>query len=210
MKRTIPIFPLNLVIYPGSIYPLHIFEERYKRMVKSCSAQDTGFGIISKLDSAIATIGCYAEILEIYNVYENGNMDILIKGINKFRTKATELHKDGYIQAKVGAYNDSKAGQSVDYAPLLRRTVKKFKGILNKTEIDLGEKFWLKFKVAELKSYKIAEKSGLNLRQQQNLLSLRSEVDRLQYLFDHFKMIEEYFEKNQTAKDIVMGDGFIN
>ena len=210
MKRTIPIFPLNLVMYPGSIYPLHIFEERYKRMIKSCSAQDTGFGIISKLDSDIATIGCYVEILEIYNVYDNGNMDILVKGISKFRTKATELHQDGYIQACVSSYNDARIDQNNDYSPLLKRTLKKFRGILLKTEIELGERFWSKFKESDLKSYKIAEKSGLSLRQQQNLLSLRSEIDRLQYLFDHFKMIEEYFEKNKIAKDIILGDGFIN
>lgn len=179
-------------------------------MIKYCTENDTGFGIVSKMDSEISTVGCYVEILEVYNVYENGSMDILVKGINKFQTKSTSLNRNGYIEAVVQPYKDAEESFPSGNSQLLNRTLNKFKGILDKTDIELDPKFWKRFNQSEFKSYKIAEKSGLNLRQQQNLLSLRSEKDRLQYLFDHFEKIEEYLDKSTFVKEIIMRDGYIN
>ena len=88
MKEIIPIFPLNLVMFPGAVYPLHIFEERYKRMVRYCEENDEGFGIVSKIDETISDIGCYAKLAEIINVYDNGSLDIIVKGIKRFRKKS--------------------------------------------------------------------------------------------------------------------------
>ena len=58
MKSQIPIFPLNLVMFPEARYPLHIFEERYKRMIKWCIDNDTEFGIVLKIDLKIANVDC--------------------------------------------------------------------------------------------------------------------------------------------------------
>ena len=208
MNPKIPIFPLNLVMYPGALYPLHIFEERYKKLINWCRKENEGFGIISKIDSEISTVGCYVELVEVYNIFDNGSMDILVKGIERFQTKSTELHPEGYIEADVVMYGDAESLIFDD--PLVGKTVEKFKDVLDRTEIDLDGKYWKRFEEANLKSYKIAEKSGLNLKQQQSLLSLRSEKDRLKYLFDHFERIEEFLDKSETMKSIIAGDGYIN
>ncbi len=50
MKNTIPIFPLNLVVFPDSKYPLHIFEERYKILLQKCLTDNSGFGIVASID----------------------------------------------------------------------------------------------------------------------------------------------------------------
>jgi len=208
MNSKIPIFPLNLVMYPDAIYPLHIFEERYKKMIKSCRNERTGFGIVSKFDSEISTVGCYVEIIEIYNTYDNGNIDILIKGIHRFQTISTSLNKNGYIEAFIIPYED--IDDRFNNIELRERTTSKFKKILQKTDIDLGQKYWNRFKKASRKSFKIAEKSGLNLRQQQNLLALQSESDRLSYLYEHFNKLERFIERSDIIKEIVSGDGYFN
>ena len=208
MNSRIPIFPLNLVMYPGAIYPLHIFEERYKKLINFCRTTDQGFGIVSKIDTSISTIGCYVKLVEVINVFENGSMDILVKGVERFQTVSTKLHDSGYIVADIVPYIDDE--QYLRPAQIEDTTVGKFKNILNRTAIEFDKKYWINFEKAEYKSYKIAEKSGMNLKQQQSLLSLRSEMDRLRFLFEHFQKLEEFLDRTEVLKDIIAGDGYIN
>ncbi|RJP57414.1 MAG: hypothetical protein C4543_09965 [Ignavibacteriales bacterium] len=208
MNSTIPIFPLNLVMYPGAVYPLHIFEERYKKLIHWCKSNDTGFGIVSKIDTTISTIGCYVEVIEVINIFENGSMDILIRSRERFQTVSTNLHEHGYITANVVPYLDDV--QYIQPTALEGETVSKFKGILERTEIQFDNKYWTNFDRSTFKSFKIAEKSGMNLKQQQSLLSLRSESDRLKFLFEHFRKLEEYLDRTEVLKDIISGDGYIN
>lgn len=204
----IPIFPLNIVMYPSSIYPLHIFEARYKRLINWCRTEKEGFGIVTKMYDNISTIGCYVEIVEVINIFENGSLDILVRGIERFQTISTELHPNGYIIANIIPYIDDE--QYIASIPLEKETISKFKNILDRTEIQFDKRFWQNFNRAMFKSYKIAEKSGLNLKQQQNLLSLRSETDRLQFLFTHFKNLEKYLDRAEVLRKIIAGDGYIN
>ena len=208
MKSIIPVFPLNLVMYPGAVYPLHIFEERYKRMISRCRTKDEGFGIISKIDSSISTVGCYVNIVQVMNVFENGSMDISVQGKERFKTVSTELHSDGYLIASVIPYDDEE--QYIAPTKLESNTIATFKEILNRTEIEFDKRYWLNFEKSRYKSYKIAEKSGMNLKQKQNLLLLKSEYDRLDYLFKHFKALEEYLDRTEVLKEIISGDGYIN
>lgn len=208
MNSFIPIFPLNLVMYPGAIYPLHIFEERYKSLVNRCKTTNTGFGIVSKIDTSISTIGCYVEIIEVINIFENGSMDILVRGIERFKTTSTQLHPNDYIEANVIPYIDEEQYRQPD--TLENETISKFKGILDRTEIQFDKRYWSNFARSTFKSFKIAEKCGMNLKQQQSLLSLRSESDRLRFLFEHFRKLEEYLDRTDVLKEIIAGDGFIN
>lgn len=208
MNSKIPIFPLNLVMYPEAVYPLHIFEERYKKLINWCRTEKEGFGVVSKIDSSVSTIGCYVEVIEVINVFENGSMDILVKGRERFQTTSTELHPHGYIMANVIPYFDDE--QYSLPKPIEDTTITKFKDILDRTAIEFDKKYWTNFDRATFKSYKIAEKSGMNLQQQQSLLTLRSESDRLQFLFKHFEKLEEYLDRTEVLKDIIAGDGYIN
>ena len=208
MNSKIPIFPLNLVMYPEAVYPLHIFEERYKKLINWCKTEREGFGIVSKIDSTISTVGCYVDVIEVINVFENGSMDILVKGRERFQTTSTELHPHGYIVAGVIPYFDD---EQYSYPqPIEETTITKFKDILDRTAVEFDKKYWNNFDRSVFKSFKIAEKSGLNLQQQQSLLLLRSETDRLRFLFKHFEKLEEYLDRKDVLKDIIAGDGYIN
>jgi ATP-dependent Lon protease len=208
MKSTIPIFPLSIVIFPGSKYPLHIFEERYKKLMQRCIETGEGFGIVSKKDLEISTIGCYVKLYKILKKYDNGSMDIIIEGIERFQSVATALHKDNYLEAEILPYYDE---ESPNFnAPNYSKTIEKFRNVLNKTSIVLENKFWDNLDVSNLKSFKIAEKAGLNLQQQQVLLQLKSESERLKFIYKHLENLENYFEETEVVKEIISGDGYLN
>src|SRR6266513_269891 len=73
----IPLFPLNVVLLPGADLPLHIFEPRYREMVKNCLEEKSEFGMLLSLPKGVARVGCTAEIFDVVKRYEDGLMDIL-------------------------------------------------------------------------------------------------------------------------------------
>src|SRR5260370_9377810 len=81
----IPLFPLNVVLLPGAELPLHIFEPRYRAMVKSCLEEKSEFGMVLSLDKGVARVGCTAEILNVAKRYGDGRMAILTVGRAPFR-----------------------------------------------------------------------------------------------------------------------------
>ena len=81
----IPLFPLNVVLLPGATLPLHIFEPRYKDMVKNCLEEKSEFGMVLALPKGVAKVGCTAEILEVVKRYHDGRTDIVTVGRAPFR-----------------------------------------------------------------------------------------------------------------------------
>ena len=101
MSSLLPIFPLELVLLPGVPLPLHIFEPRYKEMIAECLELKKPFGIVRASDEGVAEIGCTAEIVSVTKKYDDGRMDILTRGVERFeviqvneeREFLRELHK---------------------------------------------------------------------------------------------------------------------
>src|ERR1051325_5817334 len=78
-QLTIPMFPLNMVLFPGETTKLYIFEERYKQLVDDCLENDASFGIPYIEKGKVQKFGCEVKINRILKTYENGGMDILIE-----------------------------------------------------------------------------------------------------------------------------------
>src|SRR5215813_980852 len=76
MINFIPIFPLEIVVYPGEQLNLHIFEERYKQLISECYKEKKSFGIPSVINNHVGEMGTLVKITEIAEVYEDGRMDI--------------------------------------------------------------------------------------------------------------------------------------
>ena len=76
----IPLFPLDIVLFPGQAVPLHIFEPRYRQMTRHCIDTQSPFGIVFSHDGNMAQIGCSAMIVKILKEYEDGRSDILTAG----------------------------------------------------------------------------------------------------------------------------------
>src|SRR5579864_9227947 len=84
VSALLPLFPLDLVLLPRVPLPLHVFEPRYKEMIKECLDENRQFGIIRSHAETLATIGCTAEILNVLKKYPDGRMNILTEGRKRF------------------------------------------------------------------------------------------------------------------------------
>src|SRR5438552_17085762 len=81
----IALFPLNVVLLPGAELPLHIFEPRYRQMVKDCLEEKSEFGMVLSLHKGVARVRCTAETAQVANRYPDGRTDILAIGRAAFR-----------------------------------------------------------------------------------------------------------------------------
>jgi Lon protease-like protein len=80
-----PLFPLGLVMLPGELVPLHIFEERYKQMIGECLDEDREFGILWMADDELKEVGCAARITRVLEKFDDGRLNILAEGTTPFR-----------------------------------------------------------------------------------------------------------------------------
>lgn len=208
MLSVVPILPIKLVMLPGSVYPLHITDEKYKKMINNCITNDNKFGIVAEIDSEINSIGCLVNIKEINTEYKDGSIDITVVGRNRFHTISTKEHFDGYLEAEIEDYSDHPS--STESEILFTKALLTLKDILKKTNLKLDDNYWANLEKANIKSYKLAEKSGLSLQQRQELLMLKEEYKRLKYLFDHLKKVSTFIDQDKVVKKLIASDGYLN
>ena len=80
----LPLFPLELVLFPGAPLPLHIFEPRYREMIAECLEQKRAFGMVRVKENTLSPVGCSATILNVTKKYEDGRLDIEAEGRQRF------------------------------------------------------------------------------------------------------------------------------
>ncbi|RUT32176.1 ATP-dependent protease [Pseudomonas sp. PAMC 29040] len=105
---SLPLFPLNTVLFPGCVLDLQIFEARYLDMIARCMKQGTGFGVVCILEGGevgeapqdIARIGCEALIRD-FQQQDNGLLGIRVEGGRRFEVLSTELQGNQLLLAEV-------------------------------------------------------------------------------------------------------------
>jgi Lon protease-like protein len=101
----LPLFPLDAVLLPGVPLPLHVFEPRYKEMVAECLEQKKPFGVVRVSKEGVAEIGCTAEIVAVTKRYDDGRMDILTRGVDRF--EVLQVNQDrSFLQAEIMVVED--------------------------------------------------------------------------------------------------------
>jgi ATP-dependent Lon protease len=81
----IGLFPLALVLLPGEQIPLHIFEPRYRELIVECLEQEAPFGLVFADDDGVREIGTHASVVEVLQRYDDGRLDIVVEGGERFR-----------------------------------------------------------------------------------------------------------------------------
>src|SRR5580658_3874607 len=113
MARLLPLFPLQLVVFPGAATPLHIFEERYREMVGEAEAAGTEFGIVRTIargsgneqENGIASTGCSVMVESVVNRYPDGRFDVVTRGKRRFRIVSLDDEK-AYLRGEVEYFDD--------------------------------------------------------------------------------------------------------
>jgi len=104
-SRLIPLFPLQVVVFPRTRLPLHIFEERYKEMVGNAIRDRSEFGIVLAKEQGIVNAGCTVLVDQVLEMYPDGRMDIVTRGQRRFEIVSLDEEKD-YLQAQVDFFDD--------------------------------------------------------------------------------------------------------
>lgn len=196
---TMPLFPLGLVLYPGVMLPLHIFEERYRRLVRDLLDMQDGsrlFGIIgikagrdAGTDGIIALhdIGCTAE-LRFAEAYPDGRFDIIVTGIKRFRLVEVETAEP--MLAVIDLLPDPRSERSAAMAARVGRLFISYREALlaaqGVKEEGLDEVPDLPEDPGEL-AYLVAASMILDMTDKQQLLAASSVDDRLRLLLTLLK-----------------------
>jgi Lon protease-like protein len=199
LAALLALFPLDLVLFPGTPLPLHIFEPRYKEMIGECLEQKKQFGVIRAQDTNLADVGCTAEILAVTKQYDDGRMDIVAQGRDRF--ELIEVNQErAFLRGEILLVEDDADRPSAaerSHAIELHRQIL----ALANAQQDLPEG------QDALLSYHLAGSLPLDLDFKQKLLSLRSEARRIQTVIEYFEGILPNLRRAVTIRQKAGGNG---
>ena len=196
-ETILPLFPLNVVLMPDMPLPLHIFEDRYKKMIGECLEQNKEFGIVYISGDELRQVGCTAKVVKVLRRYEGGEMDIITLGRNRFLIKEVYDGKP-YFEAKVIHFDDVPEEESGELLILAREgieSLKKFDKVIGiprdyEDLKDLG---------AKPVSFLVSGSEGLSLEERQELLEMTSTRERLK---SSVKSLQKILEAAKVKKEM--------
>lgn len=197
----LPLFPLGLVLLPGEPVPLHIFEPRYREMVKVCLDEDGPFGIIYASEEGLAEIGCTARIRKVVQRYQDGRLDIVAVGEERFRLEGVNRNLS-YLTAHVTWMEDALAGAAND--KVRQRVITRHMKLI---ELAGGDPHPEVYDASLDISFLVGRNAGLDLEDKQTLLEMDSEFGRLQYLAEHLQKLLIRVHKARKIRNLAQGDG---
>ena len=196
----LPLFPLGIVLLPGEPVPLHIFEPRYKEMVQVCIDGDRPFGIVYASEKKLAEVGCTARIERVAARYDDGRLDIVAVGEDRFRVR--EIHRDrSYLSADVGPVDDA----TDDDDPGARQAaITRHMKLMELAGEDPQPQHYDGSVPA---SFVIGRNAGLDLADKQRLLEMDREDQRIRSVADHLGSLLKRLEQARAFRDRARGDG---
>ena len=169
-----PLFPLNIVAVPKERIPLHIFEPRYKRMIKDSIKTGDPFGIVLKDDKGLKSIGCSVKIIRVLKEHPTGEYDIIVQGQQCFRIKDKVQENDQLWIGNVTYLED----QESDPADLLEKTRDQYLHIL----LKLGLNEDMERHMSKSRSFDFIEFINLPNKIKQQLIETNDENQRLEII----------------------------
>ena len=195
----LPLFPLEVVLLPGTPLPLHIFEPRYKEMIGECLSQDTPFGVVRALEEGIAEVGCTAEIITVTKEYPDGRLDLIAEGRKRF--EVLELNRErSFLRADVLLVPDEPndiADDARARAVQLHLEILSLAGAVQ--DLSAADQNAL--------SFYLAGSLPLDLDFKQKLLAMRSEGQRLQAVSTYLEAILPKLRRGARARQKAGGNG---
>jgi len=195
----LPLFPLQVVLFPRTSLSLHIFEERYKEMIGECLVSGHSFGVVLAQGQGILRIGCTATIEKVLQRYDDGRLDILTMGRRRFEISEVDTERS-FLRASVSFFDDDETGPVAEAE--LQRVVKVHKELRALMESDSPDP-----DIDDPQpSFQFAQISP-DLGFRQTLLAMRSEPDRLGRVADHLAHLIDRQRVQAHVKKTARGNG---
>ncbi|GAA4498615.1 LON peptidase substrate-binding domain-containing protein [Hymenobacter ginsengisoli] len=199
--RLLPLFPLNLVAFPGEKLNLHIFEPRYRQLVRDCLGEGLTFGIPPFLDNAVQELGTEMRLLSIEKTHPGGEMDIRTEAIRVFRVEKFFRQAPGKLYA-AGQVEDVVQDEEAD--PALREVITRqvrqlYEALgLRKLLLQLDPKFRI---------FDVAHHIGLSTEQEYQLLGTTAEQERQELVREHLERLLPAVLEAERLKERVKQNG---
>lgn len=205
MSFELPLFPLNVVLFPGMPLPLHIFEPRYRLMISRCLAGDRLFGVAvivdgeeGQSDTVPAPIGCSAEIVDATQL-DDGRYNLETTGRRRFRLLGAR-EEDGYLVGTVEWIDDLPLEAE---APVLAnralRSLRRYLGAIGTNLAETGGNMKVPDNVHDISMW-IATLLAVPNSQKQELLEMEStaaRLDREVALLRRAEVVQEAWTRRQ-------------
>ena len=193
------LFPLDVVLLPGTPLPLHIFEPRYKEMIGECREKNAPFGVVRALQDGVAEVGCTAEIISVTKEYSDGRLDLVAEGRERF--EVLELKRErAFLQAEVLLVPDEPgAASEEDKARAIQAHLEILSLAGAVQDLSAADQTSL--------SFYLAGSLPLDLDFKQRLLAMRSESERIKAVAAYLENILPNLQKAAKTREKAGGNG---
>ena len=202
METLIPLFPLDVVLFPGTPLPLHIFEPRYKEMIGECLSEQRNFGVVRSLEEGLAEVGCTAEIVSVVKEYPDGRLDLVTEGRARFELLRVNEERS-FLRGEIIIIEDEPG------APSPRDTARATQ-LHSELLAVAGAKQDLSAADPANLSFFLAGSLPLDADFKQKILALRSEPERLSLLIQYFETILPKVQRAARAREKAGGNGHVH
>ena len=197
----IPLFPLEIVVFPGAPLPLHIFEPRYKEMIGECLAQDRPFGMVRAKENALSAIGCSARIVTVIRKYADGRLDIAAEGAQRFEIIQVNQAR-AFLRAEVAFFEDEPSTVSKNATDAVIKLHEQLFSVLGQTvEIERD---------ADFLSFHLAQDLPVDLDFKQTLLEMKLEAERIETLTEYYRATIPKIETSLRVRQRASGNGHVH
>jgi Lon protease-like protein len=199
ISATLPLFPLELVCFPGELLALHIFENRYQQLIMDCEQAAITFGVPAYINAKME-YGTEMRLEKVVKRYDSGAIDILCRGIQVFRLKKfySVLERKLYAGGEVVFQKNIEDGVAATKERFIR-LLGEFYELL---ELKLPA-----HDAQEIDSFTFTHKIGLTLEKEYEFLKIASESDRYQFLISHLSTVIPTIKAVNRTKDLVRLNG---
>jgi Lon protease-like protein len=196
----LPLFPLQVVLFPRTALPLHIFEERYKQMIADVSRANSEFGVVLAGEKGIVNTGCTATVEKVLKKYPDGRMDLISIGRRRFEIILLNDEKP-YLRGAVEFFDDE--GSDPIPPEVRERVVNSYNDLRSIEESDSGHEPELSDPQLSFQLAQVVP--DLDFRQM--LLATRSEADRMRRLAEYFPSYSSRQRQIQHARAVAPTNG---
>jgi Lon protease-like protein len=199
----LPLFPLDLVLFPGATLPLHIFEPRYREMISECLDQKKSFGVVRAKEEGVAEIGCTAEIITVARKYPDGRVDIVTEGRERFEVIQVNQER-AFLQAEVLYLQDEPGHASAEE---IARAVQLQGEIL---ELASSASASASAGAGPQLAFSLVGPLPLDPDFKQTLLGLKSEAERIRAVISYLEAILPNLRRTVRVRQKAGGNGHVH
>jgi Lon protease-like protein len=196
------LFPLPVVLLPTEQMPLHIFEERYKELIDECVDEDLAFGLLYAEEDGIHEIGTHATVVEVLTRFDDGRMNILVEGGERFRIEELTEGRSFQTGVTVPVVDDDD--------PAEEETIERALELFGRLKDITGSEVEVPPAEAPQLSFALAARVELEPEVKQGLLQDTSEHDRLERVCELLVDAAATVERHRRAAERASTNGRVD